>query len=70
MRAHDTGRAGRAASRTGEPEELLKLKAEKSGELVFEAAGVNASTAPVLCMWCAFADQPEILGVLPSREDD
>ena len=39
----------------GEPEELMELKAEGDG-LAFKSAGLNTSTAPVLCMWCAFAD--------------
>ena|ERR1700685_809917 len=54
----------------GEPEELLKLKAGEGGGLAVEPAGVNPSPAPVLCMWCAFADQPEILSKLPKPIDD
>ena len=48
----------------GEREPLVSLKVEDDGAIGFEPAGVNESSVPVVCMWCAFADEPKILAAL------
>lgn len=51
----------------GKPEKLFTPKVESGQPALGESAGVNNSRPPVICMWCMFADQPEILALLPPR---